>query len=117
MGLDIWSTQTKSVSAGCWLRMNLIQNNILSELASLNLFAKPPSLSRPVHYLFGEDAPLTPPKIAKQLPLAISAPQTTVSLAPNAGHMVHFDQSELVRSIVVRASLEKTAEGPVSGQE
>jgi pimeloyl-ACP methyl ester carboxylesterase len=28
-------------------------------------------------------------------------------LVPDAGHMVHFDQPEVVRSIVVRASNEK----------
>jgi pimeloyl-ACP methyl ester carboxylesterase len=83
--------------------MNLIQRTLLPELASLDLFANPPRLAMPVHFIFGEQDPLTPASIVEQLPEAISAPAKTVTLARDAGHMVHFDQPELVRSIVMRA--------------
>jgi proline iminopeptidase len=83
--------------------MSLVQRQLLPELVSLNLFADPPRLAVPVHYVFGEQDPLTPAAIVKQLPAAIRAPKCTVILATDAGHMVHFDQPELVRSIAVRA--------------
>jgi len=83
--------------------MNLIQRALLPQLVLLNLFADPPRLEVPVHYVFGEQDPLTPPAIAKQLPLAIAAPEITTVLVPDAGHMVHFDQPEVVRSIAVKA--------------
>jgi len=62
-----------------------------------------PSLAIPVHYVFGEQDALTPPAIVKELPAAIPAPKSTVTVAPNAGHMVHFDQREVVRSIAIKA--------------
>lgn len=83
--------------------MNLIQRKLLPELVSLDLFANPPRLAVPVHYVFGEQDALTPAAIVKQLPGAIAAPASTVLLVPNAGHMVHFDQPEIVRSIAVSA--------------
>jgi pimeloyl-ACP methyl ester carboxylesterase len=83
--------------------MNLIQRELLPQLVSLDLFANPPRLAIPVHYIFGEQDPLTPAAIVKQLPVAITAPARTVILVPDAGHMVHFDQPEVVRSIAVRA--------------
>jgi pimeloyl-ACP methyl ester carboxylesterase len=83
--------------------MNLIQRKLLPELVSLDLFANPPRLAVPVHYIFGEQDALTPSEIVKQLSAAISTPASTVLLVPNAGHMVHFDQPEIVRSIAVNA--------------
>lgn len=83
--------------------MNLIQRKLLSELVSLDLISHPPRLAVPVHYVFGEQDALTPAAIVKQLPAAIAAPASTVLLVPNAGHMVHFDQPEIVRSIAVSA--------------
>jgi len=83
--------------------MNLIQRKLLPELVSLDLFANPPRLAVPVHYVFGEQDALTPAATVKQLPAAIAAPASTVLLVPNAGHMVHFDQPEFVRSIAVSA--------------
>lgn len=84
--------------------MNLVQSKLLPQLVSLNLFSNPPRLAVPVHYLFGEQDPLVPAEIVQQLPAAITSPQTTVILLPDAGHMVHFDQPEAVRSIAVSAS-------------
>jgi pimeloyl-ACP methyl ester carboxylesterase len=86
--------------------MNLIQRKLLPQLVSLNLFSSPPRLAVPVHYIFGEQDPLIPAEIVKQLPVAITALKSTVIIASDAGHMVHFDQPEVVRSIAVRASNE-----------
>ena len=83
--------------------LNLIQRKLLPELVSLDLFADPPRLAVPVHFVFGEQDALTPAAFVKQLPAAIAAPARTVLLVPNAGHMVHFDQPEIVRSIAVSA--------------
>ncbi len=54
--------------------MNLIQGKLLPQLVSLDLFANPPRLAVPVHYVFGEQDPLTPAAIVKQLPVAIASP-------------------------------------------
>jgi pimeloyl-ACP methyl ester carboxylesterase len=83
--------------------MNLIQRKLLPELMSLDLFDNPPRLAVPVHYVFGEQDALTPGAIVQRLPAAIEAPACTAILVPNAGHMVHFDQPEIVRSIAVSA--------------
>jgi pimeloyl-ACP methyl ester carboxylesterase len=83
--------------------MNLIQRQLLPELVSLDLFANPPRLAVPVHYVFGEQDALTPSAVVKRLPAVIEAPTSTAILVPKAGHMVHFDQPEIVRSIAVSA--------------
>lgn len=83
--------------------MNAIQDAMLPELVSLDLFADPPRLAVPIHYVFGEQDPLVPATLARQLPTAITAPACTVTLVPNAAHMVHFDQPEVVRSVVMNA--------------
>jgi pimeloyl-ACP methyl ester carboxylesterase len=84
--------------------MNSIQGALLPPLASLNLFADPPRLAVPIHYIFGEQDPLVPAAIATRLSAAIAAPVSTVTFVPNAAHMVHFDQPEIVRSIAMRAA-------------
>jgi pimeloyl-ACP methyl ester carboxylesterase len=83
--------------------LSLIQRELLPELVSLNLFADPPRLAMPVHYVFGEQDPLTPASVARQLPTTVAAPKSTVNLVADAGHMVHFDQPEVVRSVAMRA--------------
>ena len=83
--------------------MNLIQNRLLPPLVSLSLFANPPRVAVPIHYVFGEQDALNPAAIVEQLPAAIAAPGSTSVLVPQAGHMVHFDQPEVVRAIAVRA--------------
>jgi pimeloyl-ACP methyl ester carboxylesterase len=84
--------------------MNRVQNILLPKLVSLNLFSDPPRLAVPVHYVFGAQDPLIPSDIVKELPVAISTPQSTVKLVSNAGHMVHFDQPDVVREIVLKAN-------------
>jgi pimeloyl-ACP methyl ester carboxylesterase len=81
--------------------LNLVQRRLLPELVSLDLLAAPPRVGIPVHYLFGQQDALTPVAAVKQLPAAIGGPGSTIALVPDAGHMVHFDQPELVRSIAV----------------
>jgi pimeloyl-ACP methyl ester carboxylesterase len=58
----------------------------------------------PVHYVFGGNDALNPPEIVKRLPVAIAAPSTTVATVADAGHMVHFDHPDVVRSVVVNAA-------------
>jgi pimeloyl-ACP methyl ester carboxylesterase len=84
--------------------MNLIQNRILPPLASLNLFANPPRVAVPVHYIIGEQDALNPAASVHELPAAIAAPEHTVARLPEAGHIAHFDQPEVVRAIAMRAS-------------
>jgi pimeloyl-ACP methyl ester carboxylesterase len=83
--------------------MNLIQGKLLPEVVSLNLFVDPPRLAVPVHYVFGEQDALAPVAVVKELPAAIGAPVSTVLRLPNAGHFVHFDQPQAVRSIALGA--------------
>ncbi len=81
--------------------MNRVQRRMLPQIASLDLLANPPRVAVPVHYVFGEKDALNPPAIVKQLPAAIAAPATTVIIVPDAGHMVHFDHPDVVRSILM----------------
>jgi pimeloyl-ACP methyl ester carboxylesterase len=83
--------------------MNAIQRSMLPELASLNLFENWPRPAVPVHYLFGGDDPLTPESLVQRLSSVI-APGDTVVTLPNAGHMVHFDQPAIVRSVIAQAA-------------
>jgi proline iminopeptidase len=83
--------------------MNIIQRRLLPQLVTLDLLTNPPHPEIPVHYLFGAQDPLVPAAIVKQLPAAIAAPESTVTIVPDAGHMVHFDKPEAVRTIVVNA--------------
>ena len=83
--------------------MNIIQRALLPEIAALDLLARPPRVSVPVHYAFGEQDALTSISQVTQLPAAIAAPNSTVVRVPDAGHMVHFDQPNIVRSIVENA--------------
>jgi pimeloyl-ACP methyl ester carboxylesterase len=83
--------------------MTTVQRQLLPEIASVNLFAQPPRVTVPVHYVFGEQDALTPTSVVKELPAVIAAPGTTVVRLANAGHMLHFDQPDIVRSIVGRA--------------
>jgi len=83
--------------------MTIIQRKLLPEIASLDLLVRPPRVTVPVHYVFGEDDVLTPATVVKALPAAVAAPATTVCRLRNAGHMAHFDQPDIVRSILERA--------------
>jgi pimeloyl-ACP methyl ester carboxylesterase len=80
--------------------MTIMQRKLLPEIATVDLFARPPRVAVPVHYVFGEQDALSPASVVKALPAAIAAPATTVRRLAKAGHMVHFDQPDIVRSIV-----------------
>ena len=83
--------------------VTIVLRKLLPEIASLDLFDHPPRVTVPVHYVFGEHDVLSPASVVKEFPAAIAAPATTVVRLSNAGHMLHFDQPDIVRSIVVNA--------------
>jgi pimeloyl-ACP methyl ester carboxylesterase len=83
--------------------MNILQRRLLADIVALDLLAHPPRVMIPVHYVFGEHDALTTASMATELPAAISAPAGTAVRVSNAGHMVHFDQPDIVRSIVDHA--------------
>lgn len=83
--------------------MNRVQRAMMPQLNALDLFANPPRVAVPVHYVFGQNDALNPPALVNGLPAAIGAPATTVTVVPDGGHMVHFDHSDVVRSILVKA--------------
>ena len=64
---------------------------------------KGPRVTIPVHYVFGERDALTPPSLVDKIPSRIAAPGSTVVYVPNAGHHVHFDHPDVVRSIIAKA--------------
>ncbi len=83
--------------------MNTVQRTLLPEVAALDLLSQPPRVPVPVHYIFGQQDALTSASDLKELPSAITAPGSTLVRVPNAGHLVHFDRPDVVRSIVVNA--------------
>jgi pimeloyl-ACP methyl ester carboxylesterase len=82
--------------------VNLMQSRLLPQIVSLDLFADPPRVTVPVHYVFGERDAVTAASAPDRLPAAIAAPASTVVRVPDAGHMVHFDRPDVVRSIAER---------------
>ncbi len=89
--------------------MGSVQRQMLPQVNSLDLLAAPPRVTVPVHFVFGDKDALNPPALVERLPAAVGAPLTTVTVVPNAGHMVHLDHPDEVRSIVVNAALSATA--------
>jgi len=71
---------------------------------TLDLLAHPPQLSVPVHFVFGEQDALTAAFMNSELPGAIGAAGTTAVRVSDAGHLVHFDRPDVVRSIAQNAS-------------
>lgn len=80
--------------------MNIVQRALLTEIGSLDLFAHPPQISVPVHFVFGEQDALTAAFMSNELPAAIGGPGTTAVRVADAGHLVHFDRPDIVRAIV-----------------
>jgi len=83
--------------------MNIIQGRMLADVDPLDLFAHPPQLSIPVHFVFGEQDALTAAFMSSQLPTAIGGPGSTAIRVSGAGHLVHFDRPDIVRSIAEKA--------------
>jgi len=71
---------------------------MLPEVLPLDLFVNPPRITVPIHYVFGDLDAVTPSFAPERLPAAIAAPGSVVRV-PDAGHMVHFDRPDVVRSI------------------
>ena len=78
--------------------MDTIQRRILPELTTLDLVTKPLRLTVPLHSVFGERDPLVSEEMADTFVAAIR-PSTSMRV-PGAGHMVHFDHPEVVRSLL-----------------
>ena len=83
--------------------MNIIQDRLLADMSPLDLFAHPPELSVPVHFVFGEQDALTSAFMSGDLPGVIGGPGTTAVRVSDAGHLVHFDRPDIVRSIAKTA--------------
>lgn len=83
--------------------MNIIQRTMLAEVATLDLLTHPPQVSVPVHFVFGEQDALTAAFMSSELPAAIGAAGTTAIRVSDAGHLVHFDRADVVRSIAEQA--------------
>jgi pimeloyl-ACP methyl ester carboxylesterase len=83
--------------------LNAVLRTLLPEVAALDLVAQPPRVPVPVHYVFGGQDVLTSASALTDLPSAITPPGSTIVRVPNAGHLVHFDRPDVVRSIVVKA--------------
>jgi len=83
--------------------MNIVQRRMLGDLTALDLLAHPPKLTVPVHFVFGEQDALTAAFLSSELPATIGAPGTTAVRVPEAGHLVHFDRPDVVRSITEKA--------------
>jgi pimeloyl-ACP methyl ester carboxylesterase len=84
--------------------MNTMQRMMLPEIATLNMFENWPCRTVPVHYIFGESDPLVPASLIQKV-LNTITPDDSVTSLPNTGHMAHFDQPAVVRSIVAQAHL------------
>lgn len=82
--------------------MNAIQRALLPELARLNLFSNWPRPAIPVHYIFGSSDPLVPLSLVEKVS-RVATHENTVVVVPNSGHMVHFDEPTIVRSIIVQS--------------
>ena len=98
-------TRTYGVAGGVRVlrNMNAVLLKLLPDVAALDLFAGPPRVTVPVHYVFGQQDVLTSASVLTELPPAIATPGSTIVRVPDAGHLVHFDRPDVVRSIVVNA--------------
>ena len=84
--------------------MTVGQRRLLPQVVTLDLLTRPPRVGVPVHYVFGAQDALTPHTIVEQLPAAVRAPVSRTFVVADAGHMVHFDQPQMVRSVLINAT-------------
>jgi proline iminopeptidase len=82
--------------------MNTIQRRVLPQLPDVNLFTHWPRPAVPADFIFGDRDPLIPGFLVEQV-AKNAGPSDTVLTVPGAGHLVHFDEPAVVRSVVVRA--------------
>jgi len=83
--------------------LNIIQHRMLADVATLDLWGDPPQIAVPVHFVFGEQDALTAAFSSSDVPATIGAAGTTAVRVPDAGHLVHFDRPDVVRSITEQA--------------
>jgi pimeloyl-ACP methyl ester carboxylesterase len=83
--------------------MNIIQRRMLADVVPLDLLTHPPQIAVPVHFVFGEQDALTAAFMSSELPATIGAAGTTAVRVADAGHLVHFDRPDVVRSITKQA--------------
>jgi pimeloyl-ACP methyl ester carboxylesterase len=88
-------------AAAALRNMNAIQRTMLPELVPMNLFTDWPRPAIPVHYVFGGNDPLVTEAMVQRLS-ALTASSDTVVTLRNAGHLAHFDQPDIVRSIILQ---------------
>jgi len=120
----LWSSLWSLVRTYGWLgavtalrNTNTIQRRILPQLPTVNLFRDWPRPSVPVHFIFGDRDPLVPRFQVEQIS-SLAGESDSVLTVPGAGHMVHFDEPAVVRSVVTRARLphEEMRSGRESGR-
>src|SRR5262245_32625909 len=83
--------------------MNAVQRRMLPELATLNLFTDWPRPAVPVHYIFGGKDFLISSAMVQRVSRVITSRDAVVT-ALDAGHMVHFDEPAMVRSLIFQAN-------------
>jgi pimeloyl-ACP methyl ester carboxylesterase len=83
--------------------VNSVQRMMLGELVTLDLLTDPPRLTPPVHFVFGAEDALTAAFMSSKLAGVIGGDGTTAVRVPDAGHLVHFDRPDIVRSITAIA--------------
>jgi pimeloyl-ACP methyl ester carboxylesterase len=105
----MWSSLASLIRTYGWIgamaalrNMNTIQRRVLLAMPAVNLFRDWPRPAAAVHYVFGERDPLVPRSLVQQIS-NLAGPADTVLTVPGAGHMVHFDEPAVVRSVVARA--------------
>jgi hypothetical protein len=64
---------------------------LVPALVSLDLCANTPQVAMPVHYVFGE-RDVTSAAVVKEPPTTVATPLSTVTVVPDAGHMVYFER-------------------------
>jgi len=82
--------------------MNSVQRRMLPELAELDLLSNWPRRTVPTHYIFGGNDPLVPASIRQKVSEVVTSGDS-MTLLPDAGHMAHFDEPVIVRSMIKRA--------------
>ncbi|HEY3645178.1 MAG TPA: alpha/beta hydrolase, partial [Gammaproteobacteria bacterium] len=78
--------------------MSIVQGRMLPELVELDLFPSLPKIAAPVHYLVSPQDPFMPPELLDRLSRSVTQTRQSLTTAPEACHLVHFDCPELVRS-------------------
>lgn len=76
----------------------IVQRRVLPDLVELDVFPSLPKIEAPVHYLVSPQDPFVPPEIFRRLRSSVAKTRHSLTVAPEARHMVHLDNPELVRA-------------------